>query len=37
MPARLQTKDKLIHLAPDLVVADLARLRRTIAEPARHR
>jgi anaerobic selenocysteine-containing dehydrogenase len=32
MPERLQTKDKLIHLAPDLVVADLARLRRTIAE-----
>ncbi|MCW2761447.1 MAG: molybdopterin oxidoreductase family protein [Marmoricola sp.] len=31
MPARLQTKDKLIHLAPDLVIADLARLRRTIA------
>jgi anaerobic selenocysteine-containing dehydrogenase len=30
MPARLQTKDKLIHLAPDLVVADLARLRRAI-------
>ncbi len=32
MPERLQTKDKLIHLAPDLVVADLTRLRRTIAE-----
>ena len=32
MPERLQTKDKLIHLAPDLIVADLARLRRTIAE-----
>ncbi len=32
MPERLQTKDKLIHLAPDLVVADLARLRSTIAE-----
>ena len=32
MPERLQTRDKLIHLAPDLVVADLARLRRTIAE-----
>ena len=28
MPARLQTRDKLIHLAPDLVVADLVRLRR---------
>jgi anaerobic selenocysteine-containing dehydrogenase len=34
MPDRLQTGDKLIHLAPDLVVADLARLRRTIAEMA---
>jgi anaerobic selenocysteine-containing dehydrogenase len=32
MPERLQTQDKLIHLAPDLVVADLARLRETIAE-----
>ncbi len=32
MPERLQTRDKLIHLAPDLVVADLARLRSTIAE-----
>jgi anaerobic selenocysteine-containing dehydrogenase len=32
MPERLQTKDKLIHLAPDLIVADLARLRRAIAE-----
>ena len=32
MPERLQTRDKLIHLAPDLVVADLDRLRRTIAE-----
>ena len=30
MPARLQTKDKLIHLAPDLVVADLKRLRHAI-------
>ena len=30
MPGRLQTKDKLIHLAPDLVVADLARLRAAI-------
>ncbi len=29
MPGRLQTGDKLIHLAPDLVVADLARLRST--------
>ncbi len=32
MPERLQTRDKLIHLAPDLVIADLARLRRTIDE-----
>ena len=32
MPERLQTRDKLIHLAPDLIVADLARLRRTITE-----
>jgi anaerobic selenocysteine-containing dehydrogenase len=30
MPDRLQTKDKLIHLAPDLVIADLARLRRAM-------
>ena len=36
MPERLQTKDKLIHLAPDLVVADLTRLRRTIAEMLEH-
>ena len=36
MPERLQTRDKLIHLAPDLVVADLARLRRTIAEMLEH-
>ena len=28
MPERLQTKDKRIHLAPDLVVADLRRLPR---------
>ena len=27
MPARLQTRDKLIHLAPDQVIADLPRLR----------
>ena len=27
MPDRLQTRDKRIHLAPDLVVADLRRLR----------
>jgi anaerobic selenocysteine-containing dehydrogenase len=32
MPERLQTKDKLIHLAPDLVIADLDRLRRSIGE-----
>ena len=36
MPERLQTKDKLIHLAPDLIVADLARLRSTIAEMVEH-
>ena len=34
MPARLQTRDKRIHLAPDLVIADLDRLRRTTAELA---
>ena len=34
MPARLQTRDKLIHLAPDAVVSDLARLRASIAVPA---
>jgi anaerobic selenocysteine-containing dehydrogenase len=34
MPGRLQTRDKLIHLAPDLVVADLDRLRRSLAELA---
>ncbi len=33
MPARLQTKDKLIHLAPDKVIADLLRLRETLAQP----
>jgi anaerobic selenocysteine-containing dehydrogenase len=33
MPARLQTRDKLVHLAPDRVVADLTRLRETIATP----
>jgi len=27
MPARLQTRDRLIHLAPDIVLADLPRLR----------
>ncbi len=31
MPARLQTRDKLIHLAPDLIVADLSRLRVAMA------
>jgi anaerobic selenocysteine-containing dehydrogenase len=31
MPARLQTKDKLIHLAPDLILADLPRLREAMA------
>ncbi len=31
MPERLQTKDKLIHLAPDLVVADLRRLREAMS------
>ena len=37
MPERLQTKDKLIHLAPDLIVADLVRLRGAIAElPEQH-
>jgi anaerobic selenocysteine-containing dehydrogenase len=30
MPARLQTKDKRIHLAPDLIVSDLTRLRSTV-------
>jgi anaerobic selenocysteine-containing dehydrogenase len=30
MPDRLQTRDKLIHLAPDLIVADLPRLRRAM-------
>ena len=34
MPARLQTRDKRIHLAPDLVIADLDRLRRTTQELA---
>jgi anaerobic selenocysteine-containing dehydrogenase len=32
MPERLQTKAKRIDLAPDLVVADLARLRETLAQ-----
>jgi anaerobic selenocysteine-containing dehydrogenase len=34
MPARLQTRDKLIHLAPDKVVADLSRLRESVSTPA---
>ncbi|WP_027863425.1 molybdopterin-dependent oxidoreductase [Marmoricola sp. URHB0036] len=34
MPGRLQTRDKLIHLAPDQVIADLPRLRESIATPA---
>ena len=33
MPARLQTKDKRIHLAPDLVIADLRRLRDSVVVP----
>ena len=33
MPARLQTRDKRIDLAPALVVGDLDRLRATLAEP----
>ncbi len=32
MPARLQTKDRTIHLAPDLVLADLPRLRASLAD-----
>jgi anaerobic selenocysteine-containing dehydrogenase len=32
MPGRLQTRDKLIHLAPDTILADLPRLRRTTAQ-----
>ena len=32
MPERLQTKDKLIHLAPDRVLADLPRLRAWLVE-----
>jgi anaerobic selenocysteine-containing dehydrogenase len=32
MPERLQTRAKRIDLAPDLVVADLARLRETLAQ-----
>ncbi len=33
LPARLQTADRLVHLAPDMVLADLARLR-AAASPA---
>jgi anaerobic selenocysteine-containing dehydrogenase len=32
MPGRLQTRDKLIHLAPDLILADLPRLERVLGE-----
>jgi len=32
MPGRLQTRDKLIHLAPDTVIADLPRLRLSMGE-----
>ena len=32
MPARLQTRDKQIHLAPDLVISDVERLRQTVGE-----
>lgn len=34
LPGRLQTRDRLVHLAPDLVLADLDRLRRSLEEPA---
>jgi anaerobic selenocysteine-containing dehydrogenase len=34
MPGRLQTRDRLIHLAPDLILADLPRLQRAVAETA---
>ncbi|ROR92091.1 molybdopterin-dependent oxidoreductase [Nocardioides aurantiacus] len=33
LPGRLQTRDKLVHLAPDLVLADLDRLRRSLDAP----
>ena len=32
MPGRLQTRDRRIHLAPDLVLADLPRLREAMEE-----
>ncbi|SDR69083.1 Anaerobic selenocysteine-containing dehydrogenase [Nocardioides scoriae] len=34
LPGRLQTRDKLVHLAPDLVLADLDRLRAWLADTA---
>ncbi len=34
LPGRLQTRDKLVHLAPELVLADLDRLRAWLDEPA---
>ena len=33
MPGRLQTADKRIHLAPDLVIADLRRLQDSVVVP----
>ncbi len=33
LPGRLQTRDRLVHLAPDLVLADLDRLRRSLDAP----
>ncbi len=33
LPGRLQTRDHLVHLAPDLVLADLHRLRRHLDQP----
>lgn len=35
LPERLQTRDKRVHLAPDLVLADLARVRARLDELAR--
>ena len=34
MPGRLQTRDRLVHLAPDLILADLPRLERAVADAA---
>lgn len=34
LPGRLRTRDGLVHLAPELVVADLARLHAWLDEPA---